>query len=132
MARGGPSSVLASPAESATLQMWTPPWAPFDSVEYSNDGAGLLGIALATRGGSTYDDALFRRVLLPLGMSSTMIALGPRTAGHLVTPHNGAGEATAWHASCVLLATSSRPVELTACPTTRASFAGEDKLSDVQ
>lgn len=78
----------------AFLDGWTPPWAPYDSVLYSNVGAGLLGVALARAAHTTYEDALFRRVLLPLGMSDTWIDLGPRTVGRVATPHDSAGQAT--------------------------------------
>ena len=53
--------------------------------EYSNLGAGLLGQALARRAGLSYEGLLQRRVLRPLGMASTGIALTAaleaRTAG---------------------------------------------------
>ena len=45
--------------------------------EYSNLGAGLLGHALARRAGTSYEALLRRRVLEPLKMSSTGIALSP-------------------------------------------------------
>jgi CubicO group peptidase (beta-lactamase class C family) len=53
--------------------------------EYSNLGAGLLGHALARRAGLSYEGLLQQRVLRPLGMASTGIALTPalkaRSAG---------------------------------------------------
>jgi CubicO group peptidase (beta-lactamase class C family) len=53
--------------------------------EYSNLGAGLLGHALARRAGLSYEGLLQQRVLRPLGMASTGIALPPalkaRSAG---------------------------------------------------
>jgi CubicO group peptidase (beta-lactamase class C family) len=53
--------------------------------EYSNLGAGLLGQALAHRGGLSYEGLLQQRVLRPLGMASTGIVLTPtlkaRSAG---------------------------------------------------
>jgi CubicO group peptidase (beta-lactamase class C family) len=53
--------------------------------EYSNLGAGLLGHALARRAGLSYEGLLQQRVLRPLGMASSGIALTPalkaRSAG---------------------------------------------------
>jgi D-alanyl-D-alanine-carboxypeptidase/D-alanyl-D-alanine-endopeptidase len=59
--------------------------------EYSNLGAGLLGHALARRAGLSYEGLLQQRVLRPLGMASTGIALTPalkaRSAGaHIRVP----------------------------------------------
>lgn len=55
------------------------------AYEYSNLGAGLLGHALARRAGLSYEGLLQQRVLGPLGMASTRIALTPpleaRSAG---------------------------------------------------
>jgi len=49
--------------------------APGAAYEYSNLGFGLLGLALARRAGTTYEDLVRRRILAPLGMTSTMIRL---------------------------------------------------------
>ena len=53
--------------------------------QYSNLGAGLLGHALARRSGLSYEGLLQQRVLRPLGMASTGIAMTPalkaRSAG---------------------------------------------------
>ncbi|KSB89329.1 penicillin-binding protein [Caulobacter vibrioides] len=66
------------------------------AYEYSNLGVGLLGWALAQRAGGDYETVLRKRVLAPLGMSSTAIKLSPPLAarfspGHTadlsVTPH---------------------------------------------
>ncbi|PLR25238.1 serine hydrolase [Caulobacter zeae] len=66
------------------------------AYEYSNLGAGLLGRALAQRAGGDYETVLRKRVLAPLGMSSTAIALSPalearfspgHTADLATTPH---------------------------------------------
>lgn len=66
------------------------------TYEYSNLGAGLLGRALAYRAGGDYETVLRKRVLTPLGMGNTAIALSPAqtarfSAGHTAdfkpTPH---------------------------------------------
>lgn len=44
---------------------------------YSNFGASVLGCALAAHEGRRYPDLLTRRVLAPLGMRDTTVALGP-------------------------------------------------------
>jgi D-alanyl-D-alanine-carboxypeptidase/D-alanyl-D-alanine-endopeptidase len=49
--------------------------APGAAYEYSNLGAGLLGLALARREDTTYAALVGRHILAPLGMTSTMIAL---------------------------------------------------------
>ena len=49
--------------------------APGATYEYSNLGVGLLGFALARRAGTTYEDLVRRRILAPLGMTTTMITL---------------------------------------------------------
>ena len=49
--------------------------APGAAYEYSNLGVGLLGFALARRAGTSYEELVRRRILAPLGMRSTMIAL---------------------------------------------------------
>ena len=58
------------------------------AFEYSNLGAGLLGHALARRAGTSYETLLRRRVLDPLEMSSTGIALGPAVQARQAQPHS--------------------------------------------
>jgi len=48
---------------------------PGAQYEYSNLGVGLLGNALALRAGQPYEALMRARVLAPLGMTSTAIAL---------------------------------------------------------
>ncbi len=48
---------------------------PGTRVHYSNFGAGLLGIALSRRAGLGYESLLGRRILRPLGLSETGIAV---------------------------------------------------------
>ncbi|HBC87235.1 MAG TPA: hypothetical protein DCZ94_09795 [Lentisphaeria bacterium] len=56
---------------------------PGTKFEYSNFGMRLLGIALAHHDGVPYEDMLRRRVLTPLGMTSTMVALTPEAETRL-------------------------------------------------
>ena len=60
----------------AFLGSYTLPRAPGAAYEYSNLGAGLLGLALARRAGTTYEILVRERVLAPLGMTGTTITLG--------------------------------------------------------
>ena len=48
--------------------------------EYSNYGVGLLGRLLALHAGTSYEDLLRQRVLVPLAMSETGIAFTPQIA----------------------------------------------------
>ncbi len=64
------------------------------TYEYSNLGVGLLGRALAYRAGGDYETVLRQRVLKPLGMSDTAIALSPTQAARFSSGHNAALEST--------------------------------------
>lgn len=48
---------------------------PGEKYEYSNLAVGLLGHALALKAGMSYEELVRRRILEPLGMTSTSIAL---------------------------------------------------------
>ncbi len=66
--------------------------------EYSNLAVGLLGRLLARRADTTYETLLRQRVLDPLEMSSTAIALTPAMRAHLAKGHDVDGEPVAnWH-----------------------------------
>lgn len=56
--------------------------------EYSNLGVGLLGHVLARRAGTDYETLLRTRVLDPLGMKSTAIALNDALQKRLAPGHN--------------------------------------------
>jgi D-alanyl-D-alanine-carboxypeptidase/D-alanyl-D-alanine-endopeptidase len=62
--------------------------------EYSNLGFGLLGYALATKAGNSYEPLITGRVLTPLGMGDTVITL---TESHLarLAPGHADGKVTA-------------------------------------
>lgn len=65
--------------------------------EYSNLGVGLLGNVLATVAGATYEAAVRERVLAPLGMADTAIALAPEQLERLELGHTRSGRrAVSW------------------------------------
>jgi D-alanyl-D-alanine-carboxypeptidase/D-alanyl-D-alanine-endopeptidase len=53
------------------------------AYEYSNLGVGLLGYALSLKAGTSYEELVRRRVLEPLGMTDTGIALSPSQRARL-------------------------------------------------
>ena len=55
---------------------------------YSNTDAGLLGVLLARRAGSTYDALIESRITRPLGMTSTAVAVSPAMQPRLAVGHN--------------------------------------------
>ena len=60
---------------------------PGSRYEYSNLGVGLLGHALARRAGTDYETLVWRRILGPLGMTSTGITLSESMKKRLATGH---------------------------------------------
>ena len=58
------------------------------TYEYSNLGVGLLGHALALRAGKDYETNLRERVLAPLALNDTRVALSPEQAARLAPGHN--------------------------------------------
>lgn len=60
--------------------------------EYSNLGVGLLGHVLALRAGTSYEQLLRERVLEPLGMTTTAIALTPELERRFASGHDARGE----------------------------------------
>ncbi|HUA58125.1 MAG TPA: serine hydrolase [Verrucomicrobiae bacterium] len=63
-----------------------------ERYEYSNLGVGLLGFALAHRAGMSYEEMVRRRILEPLGMSSTTITLSGEQKKRMAAGHNAALE----------------------------------------
>jgi len=59
--------------------------------EYSNLGVGLLGHALALRAAKSYEDLVTERILRPLGMNDTRIALSPAMKSRLAPGHSVSG-----------------------------------------
>ena len=59
-----------------------------ETVEYSNLGAGLLGHALALSAETDYETLVSTRLLEPLGMSDTSVALTPSLQERLAVGHS--------------------------------------------
>lgn len=60
--------------------------------EYSNLGGGLLGHALASRAGVTYEALIDARIVKPLGMRSTRITVTDEMRARLAVGHSPSGE----------------------------------------
>ena len=60
---------------------------PGTHYEYSNFGFGLLGHVLARRGAKSLDEMFLSRICMPLGMTSTRIALTQEMRARLVPGH---------------------------------------------
>lgn len=59
-----------------------------ETYEYSNLGAGLLGLALSRRAGTDYATLLKTRVTGPLGMNDTTLVLSPDQRARLAVGHD--------------------------------------------
>jgi len=59
-----------------------------EKYEYSNLGVGLLGHALSRKAGMSYEELLRKRILGPLGMTSTTITLTEADRKRLATGYN--------------------------------------------
>ncbi len=66
---------------------------PGARFEYSYTGVGLLGHILFLHANKSYEQLVTERVLLPLKMNNTRIALTPTMRAHLVQGHDKAGDA---------------------------------------
>jgi CubicO group peptidase (beta-lactamase class C family) len=80
----------------AFLNAYTLTRAPGAAYEYSNLGVGLLGFALARRAGLSYEQLVRRRILWPLGMTSTMITLNDTVRPNLARGSADGRPARAW------------------------------------
>lgn len=69
---------------------------PGSRYEYSNFGVGLLGLALSRRDGSSYETMVQRRVLAPLGMTSTMVTLSADAFARLAHGSADGRDAANW------------------------------------
>jgi D-alanyl-D-alanine-carboxypeptidase/D-alanyl-D-alanine-endopeptidase len=56
--------------------------------EYSNFGMGLLGVLLASREKSTYEELLIERIAKPCGMGDTSIKLSKKQRERLAVPYD--------------------------------------------
>jgi serine-type D-Ala-D-Ala carboxypeptidase/endopeptidase len=65
---------------------------------YSNLGLGLLGQALAHRGGTTYRELVKREITLPLGMRDTVVVLSAEQRERFIAGHSGNGDHKPVHA----------------------------------
>ncbi|MFJ8622887.1 serine hydrolase domain-containing protein [Kitasatospora sp. NPDC093550] len=65
--------------------------APGRSFRYSNLGAGLLGLALAHRAGTGYEELVAREVCGPLGLADTLVRPGAGQAERLAQGHTAGG-----------------------------------------
>jgi CubicO group peptidase (beta-lactamase class C family) len=70
------------------LAAQAPGYEPGTHYEYANLGFGLLGIALANRADTPYEELLIKRVCAPLGLSHTRITLTREMSRHLVQGHD--------------------------------------------
>jgi len=59
-----------------------------EKYEYSNLGVGLLGHVLALKAGLSYEELVHRRILEPLGMTSTSITLSESQKKRLAAGYN--------------------------------------------
>lgn len=73
----------------AFVSHWTLRRDPGAAYEYSSLGISLLGQALANRAGVTYGELLRRRVLEPLGMNDTTLAIASEQAERLTVGRDG-------------------------------------------
>ncbi len=77
------------------LKTYRLPRDPGQSFEYSNLGIGLLGDALALKAHTSYAQLLQSRVLGPLGMRETTIAITPTDRVRLAAGHDADGAVVA-------------------------------------
>jgi len=75
----------------AFLNSYTLTRDPGAQFEYSNVGVGLLGHALALRAHKSYEELVRERILAPLDMTSSAIALTPYMARNFASGHNADG-----------------------------------------
>lgn len=61
-----------------------------EKYEYSNLAVGLLGHALALKAGLSYEELIRRRILEPLGMTSSSITLSEAQKAHLAPGYDAA------------------------------------------
>ncbi|RSS66034.1 serine hydrolase [Streptomyces sp. WAC06614] len=71
---------------------------PGRRVHYSNLGAGLLGLGLARRAGTTYEELITEHICAPLGMTDTAVSVAGTRPGRLAQGHDGRRRPTPpWH-----------------------------------
>ena len=67
-----------------------------EKYEYSNFGAGLLGYVLARKSGKTYEQLVTERILAPLNMKDTGIALSDGMKARLAMGHSEGKQVKNW------------------------------------
>jgi serine-type D-Ala-D-Ala carboxypeptidase/endopeptidase len=70
------------------LSTWSPTRDSGSKWEYSNTGFGLLGLALAQRGGVTYESLIHDRIIKPIGLESTALTLSADMKSRLAVGHD--------------------------------------------
>ena len=80
----------------AFLRTVPPSAAPGARHAYSNTAVGALGYALARRADTTYAALVSDRVLGPLGMAETFVAVPDSLADRLATGHDASGPVPHW------------------------------------
>jgi len=65
-------------------------------TSYSNYGVGLLGYLLAGAYGGSWEEVITEKVIVPLGLSETVVEPGESLNGRLVTGHAGDKEVPGW------------------------------------
>jgi len=70
------------------LSTWSPTRDIGTKWEYSNMGFGLLGLALAHRGGVTYESMIRDRIIKPIGLESTALTLSADIKNRLAIGHD--------------------------------------------
>jgi serine-type D-Ala-D-Ala carboxypeptidase/endopeptidase len=92
--QGNPYASYTTQDLDAFLRTFVPP--ADAKPEYSNLGFGLLGHALATKAGKSYEQLVTGRVLVPLGMRDTSITLSESQRSRLVPGHAGGKIVANW------------------------------------
>jgi CubicO group peptidase (beta-lactamase class C family) len=122
----------------------TRPWRQVgDRYHYSNFGAGLLGLALASRAGSDYELAVRERLCEPLGLTDTTISVTAAQRARLAVGHSAQGRPVpAWRLPGLAGAGALRSTaadllrfmdtQLTASPSLLAWAAGQTHRPRVQ
>ncbi len=64
--------------------------------EYSNLGAGLLGLAISRRSGMSYAELVHERICAPLGLDDTSVELSAEQRSRLARGHAGTAPAKNW------------------------------------
>ena len=71
---------------------------PGTRSSYSNLGGGLLGLALARRAGTSYEELIVSRICRPLGMADTRMTLTDPQSRRLARPYQRRGKVEkSWH-----------------------------------